>query len=309
VLKLVESADGLIEGFRPGVMERLGIGPEQCHARNPKLVFGRMTGWGQDGPYAAWAGHDINYIALAGCLAHIGSTNGPPVPPLNLVGDFGGGGMFLAFGVVCALLDAQKSGKGQVVDAAMVDGAAVLMSMFHGFRATGMWTNERGSNLLDTGAHFYDAYECSDGEYVSIGSIEPQFYAELLRITGLSDDPEFAKQMDRSAWPALKQRLREVFRTKTRDEWCALMEHTDVCFAPVLTIDEAAGHPHNVARKTFVEVGGISQPSPAPRFSRTEAELSRPPSNVGQHSDDVLSDWLGMGGDEITKLHESGAVR
>jgi alpha-methylacyl-CoA racemase len=309
VLKLVESADGLIEGFRPGVMERLGIGPEQCHARNPKLVFGRMTGWGQDGPYAAWAGHDINYIALAGCLAHIGSTDGPPVPPLNLVGDFGGGGMFLAFGVVCALLDAQKSGKGQVVDAAMVDGAAVLMSMFHGFRATGMWTNERGSNLLDTGSHFYDAYECSDGEYVSIGSIEPQFYAELLRITGLSDDPEFAKQMDRSAWPGLKQRLREVFRTKTRDEWCALMEHTDVCFAPVLTIDEAAGHPHNVARKTFVEVGGISQPSPAPRFSRTHAELSRPPSNVGQHSADVLSDWLGMGGDEITKLHESGAVR
>ena len=309
VLKLVETADGLIEGFRPGVMERLGIGPEQCHARNPKLVFGRMTGWGQDGPYAAWAGHDINYIALAGCLAHIGSTDGPPVPPLNLVGDFGGGGMFLAFGVVCALLDAQKSGRGQVVDAAMVDGAAVLMSMFHGFRATGMWTNERGSNLLDTGSHFYDAYECSDGEYVSIGSIEPQFYAELLRITGLSDDPEFAKQMDRSAWPGLKQRLREVFRTKTRDEWCALMEHTDVCFAPVLTIDEAAGHPHNVARKTFVEVGGISQPSPAPRFSRTHAELSRPPSNVGQHSDDVLSDWLGMGGDEITKLHESGAVR
>ena len=232
VLKLVETADGLIEGFRPGVMERLGIGPEQCHARNPKLVFGRMTGWGQDGPYAAWAGHDINYIALAGCLAHIGNADGPPVPPLNLVGDFGGGGMFLAFGVVCALLDAQKSGKGQVVDAAMVDGAAVLMSMFHGFRATGMWTNERGSNLLDTGSHFYDAYECSDGEYVSIGSIEPQFYAELLRITGLSDDPEFAKQMDRSSWPGLKQRLREVFRTKTRDEWCALMEHTDVCFAP-----------------------------------------------------------------------------
>ena len=309
VLKLVETADGLIEGFRPGVMERLGIGPEQCHARNPKLVFGRMTGWGQDGPYAAWSGHDINYIALAGCLAHIGNVDGPPVPPLNLVGDFGGGGMFLAFGVVCALLDAQKSGKGQVVDAAMVDGAAILMSMFHGFFATGMWKNERGTNLLDTGAHFYDAYECADGEYVSIGSIEPQFYAELLRITGLSDDPEFAKQMDRSGWPGLKDRLREVFRAKTRSEWCDLMEHTDVCFAPVLKIDEAVKHPHNVARKTFVEVGGVSQPAPAPRFSRTEAEISRPPANVGQHSDDVLSDWLGMDADEITKLHESGAVR
>jgi alpha-methylacyl-CoA racemase len=309
VLKLVETADGLIEGFRPGVMERLGLGPEQCHARNPKLVFGRMTGWGQEGPYSAWSGHDINYIALAGCLAHIGNVDGPPVPPLNLVGDFGGGGMFLAFGVVCALLDAQKSGKGQVVDAAMVDGAAILMSMFHGFFATGMWNDERGTNLLDTGAHFYDAYECADGQYVSIGSIEPQFYAELMRITGLADDPEFAKQMDRSAWPALKQRLREVFLTKTRDEWCALMEHTDVCFAPVLTVGEAVKHPHNVARKTFVDIGGVSQPAPAPRFSRTQAEISRPPSNVGQHSDDVLSDWLSMGADEVTKLRESGAVR
>ncbi|HTN80138.1 MAG TPA: CaiB/BaiF CoA-transferase family protein [Acidimicrobiales bacterium] len=309
VLKLVESADALIEGFRPGVMERLGIGPEQCHARNPKLVFGRMTGWGQDGPYAAWAGHDINYIALAGCLAYIGNVDGPPVPPLNLVGDFGGGGMFLAFGVACALLDAQKTGKGQVVDAAMVDGAAILMSMFHGFSATGMWSDTRGTNLLDTGAHFYDAYECSDGEYVSIGSIEPQFYAELLRITGLSDDPEFAKQMDRAAWPALKRRLREVFRTKTRDEWCSLMEHTDVCFAPVLSIREAAAHPHNVARKTFVEVGGVSQPAPAPRFSRSTAEVARPPANIGQHSDEVLADWLTLSVDEIAKLHESGAVR
>ncbi|HMK10670.1 MAG TPA: CaiB/BaiF CoA-transferase family protein, partial [Acidimicrobiales bacterium] len=275
----------------------------------PKLVFGRMTGWGQDGPYSAWAGHDINYIALAGCLAYIGNVDGPPVPPLNLVGDFGGGGMFLAFGVACALLDAQKTGKGQVVDAAMVDGAAVLMSMFHGFSATGMWSDTRGTNLLDTGAHFYDAYECSDGEYVSIGSIEPQFYAELLRITGLSDDPEFAKQMDRSAWPALKQRLRDVFRTKTRDEWCALMEHTDVCFAPVLSIREAAAHPHNVARKTFVEVGGVSQPAPAPRFSRSTAEVARPPANIGQHSDEVLADWLTLSADEIAKLHESGAVR
>src|SRR6478736_6356337 len=197
LLDLVEHADAIIEGFRPGVMERLGVGPDECFARNPKLVYGRMTGWGQEGPYAAWSGHDINYISLAGALAHIGRVGEAPVPPLNLVGDFGGGGMFLAFGVVCALLDAQKSGKGQVVDAAMVDGAAVLMSMFHGFRATGMWTNERGSNLLDTGSHFYDAYECSDGEYVSIGTIEPQFYAELLRLTGLADDADFAKQMDK----------------------------------------------------------------------------------------------------------------
>jgi alpha-methylacyl-CoA racemase len=217
--------------------------------------------------------------------------------------------MFLAFGVACALLEAQKSGKGQVVDAAMVDGAAILMSMFHGFLATGMWNNERGTNLLDTGAHFYDTYECADGNYVSIGSIEPQFYAELLRITGLSDDPGFAKQMDRGAWPELKERLREIFLTKTRDEWCALMEHTDVCFAPVLTIPEAAAHPHNVARSTFVEVGGISQPAPAPRFSRTEAELARPPSYVGQHSDEVLGDWLSMTADDVAKLHDSGAVR
>ncbi len=309
VLKLVETADGLIEGFRPGVMERLGLGPEQCQARNPKLVFGRMTGWGQDGPYAAWSGHDINYIALAGCLAHIGEAGGAPVPPLNLVGDFGGGGMFLAFGVVCALLDAQKSGKGQVVDAAMVDGVAILMSMFHGMRASGFFDNTRGTNLLDTGAHFYGTYECSDGEYVSIGSIEPQFYAELLRITGLTGDPKFTKQMDRQAWPELKQRLREVFRTKTRDEWCALMEHTDVCFAPVLTLDEAVTHPHNVARSTFVEVGGVPQPAPAPRFSRTQPEIARPPAHVGQHSDDVLADWLSLDADEIAKLRTSGAVR
>ncbi len=268
-----------------------------------------MTGWGQDGPYAAWSGHDINYIALAGCLAHIGTAGGPPVPPLNLVGDFGGGGMFLAFGVVCALLDAQKSGKGQVVDAAMVDGAAILMSMFHGMRAMGFFDNTRGTNLLDTGAHFYGTYECSDGEYVSIGSIEPQFYAELLRITGLAGDAEFAKQMDRQGWPALKERLREVFRTKTRSEWCALMEHTDVCFAPVLTLDEAVTHPHNVARSTFVEIGGVPQPAPAPRFSRTQPEIARPPSHVGQHSDDVLADWLSLGADEIAKLRESGAVR
>jgi alpha-methylacyl-CoA racemase len=307
VLKLVESADALIEGFRPGVAERLGIGPEDCLARNPKLVYGRMTGWGQEGPMAHAAGHDINYIALAGALEPIGRAGQPPLPPLNLVGDFGGGGMFLAFGVVCALLEAQRSGEGQVVDAAMVDGAAILMSMFHGFTAMGMWTEERGTNLLDTGAHFYEVYETSDQKYVSIGSIEPQFYAELLRLTGLSDDAEFAGQHNRANWPKLKERLAEVFKTKTRDEWTELMEGTDVCFAPVLSIKEAPKHPHMAARGTFTEVAGITQPAPAPRFSRTPGSIERPPSHAGQHTDEALGDW-GFAADEIAKLREAGAI-
>ncbi|MHB1854398.1 MAG: CaiB/BaiF CoA transferase family protein, partial [Acidimicrobiales bacterium] len=267
LLRLVESADALIEGFRPGVAERLGIGPEECLERNPALVYGRMTGWGQEGPYAPMAGHDINYIALSGTLHSIGRAGGPPVPPLNLVGDFGGGGMLLAFGVACALVEAANSGQGQVVDAAMVDGAAVLATFIHGLTSMGLWQEERGTNLLDTGAHFYDVYETADGRYVSIGSIEPQFYAELLRLTGLDSDPEMAGQMDRSRWPVLKDRLAGVFKTKTRDEWCELMEGTDVCFAPVLAPSEAPDHPHNVARGTFVEVAGIRQPGPAPRFS------------------------------------------
>ena len=285
LLDLVDRADALIEGFRPGVMERLGVGPEECLARNPKLVFGRMTGWGQDGPYGPWAGHDINYISLAGALAHIGRAGEAPVPPLNLVGDFGGGGMFLAYGVVCGLLEAQRSGKGQVVDAAMVDGAATLMTMFWSMSQAGVWdAASRGTNLLDTGSHFYDVYRCADGEYVSIGSIEPQFYAELMRLTGLAGDEEFAGQMDRRRWPALKARLTQVFASKTRAEWCELMEHTDVCFAPVLTMSEAAEHPHNVARATIVEVDGIKQPAPAPRFSRTSVEISRPPAHPGEHT-------------------------
>src|SRR5688500_7988599 len=274
VLKLVESTDALIEGFRRGVAERLGIGPVECAALNPKLVYGRTTGWGQKGTMAHAAGHDINYIALAGALEPIGRAGQPPLPPLNLVGDFGGGGMFLAFGIVCAILEAQRSGEGQVVDAAMVDGAAVLMSMFHGFSAVGMWTDQRGTNLLDTGAHFYEVYETSDGKYVSIGSIEPQFYAELLRLTGLTDDPEFAGQHNRANWPALKERLSEVFKGKTRDEWVEIMEGTDVCFAPVLSIKEAPKHPHTAARQTFVDVNGITQPAPAPRFSRTPGEIA-----------------------------------
>jgi len=308
LLDLVANADALIEGFRPGVMERLGVGPDVCLERNPKLVFGRMTGWGQEGPYAQAAGHDINYISLAGALAHFGRAGEAPVPPLNMVGDFGGGGMFLAYGVVCALLEAQRSGKGQVVDTAMVDGAAVLMSMFWAFRTIGMFDeNAPGTNLLDTGAHFYDVFECADGKYISLGSIEPQFYAELMRLTGLKGDEEFARQMDKSMWPHLKDRLEALFLTRTRDEWCALMEHTDVCFAPVLTMGEAAQHPHNVARGTFIEVAGVTQPRPAPRFSRTEPEVVSAPAHAGQHSRAVLADW-GIAADRIDALVASGAV-
>jgi alpha-methylacyl-CoA racemase len=307
VLRLVESADALIEGFRPGVTERLGLGPDTCLARNPRLVYGRMTGWGQDGPYASAAGHDINYIALAGALEGIGRQGQPPTPPLNLVGDFGGGGLLLAFGIACALFEASRSGEGQVVDAAMVDGAANLMSMFFGFRAMGMWSPERGTNLLDTGAHFYDVYECADGRYVSIGSIEPQFYAELLKRTGLDGDPELAHQMDRSRWPVLKEKLAEVFRSRTRDEWCEEMEGTDVCFAPVLSMEEAPGHPHNVARGTFATRDGLVQPAPAPRFSRTAPALDRPPAFPGQHTDEVLADW-GFPPDEVAALRVAGAV-
>jgi alpha-methylacyl-CoA racemase len=307
LLTLVDSADALIEGFRPGVTERLGFGPDVCLARNPRLVYGRMTGWGQDGPYALAAGHDINYIALAGALDSIGRAGERPVPPLNLVGDFGGGGMLLAFGVACALVERSSSGKGQVVDAAMVDGSAILMTMFHAFRAMGIWGDERGTNILDTGAHFYDVYETKDGKFVSIGSIEPQFYAELLERTGLEDDDFFARQNDRTQWPAMKERLVELFKTKTRDEWCELMEMSDVCFAPVLSMTEAPAHPHNEARGTFVERDGIVQPAPAPRFDRTPGGIQRPPSHAGQHTDEVLAEW-GVDATTIAKLHETGAI-
>jgi alpha-methylacyl-CoA racemase len=309
LLDLVERADALVEGFRPGVMERLGIGPDVCLARNPKLIYGRMTGWGQEGPYANAAGHDINYISLAGALAHYGRAGGPPTPPLNMIGDFGGGGMFLAFGVVCALLEAQRSGEGQVVDTAMVDGTAVLMTMFWAFRAMGTFDQQhRGTNSLDTGAYFYDVYECADGEYISLGSLEPQFYAEMIRLTGLQDDPDFKTQQPSSRWPEMKARLQEVFRSKTRDEWCALMEHTDVCFAPVLTMDDAARHPHNIERGTFIEVAGVTQPRPAPRFSRTDGAVARPPARAGEHSTDILRDW-GVDAARIDALLASGAVK
>jgi alpha-methylacyl-CoA racemase len=309
LLSLVERADVVIEGFRPGVMERLGVGPEVCLARNPKLVFGRMTGWGQEGPYASSAGHDINYIALAGALAHFGRAGEPPTPPLNMVGDFGGGGMLLAFGVVCALLEAQRSGKGQVIDAAMVDGSAVLMSMFWAYRNVGMFDEHaRGVSLLDTGAHFYDVFECADGEWVSVGSIEPQFYALLLEKTGLTGDPEFTNQMDKTQWPTLKRKLAEVFKTKTQSQWNEIMEGTDVCYAPVLRMSEAAQHPHNVARNTFIEVAGVTQPAPAPRYSRSATDLPTAPAHAGQHTRAVLGDW-GVDAVRIDTLLASGAIR
>jgi alpha-methylacyl-CoA racemase len=306
LLRLVEQADALLEGFRPGVMERLGLGPDVCLERNPRLVYGRMTGWGQTGPLAHAAGHDINYIALAGTLHGIGRAGEKPLPPLNLVGDFGGGGMLLAFGIVTALFERSRSGVGQVVDAAMVDGAALLMTMMHGFRHLGLWSDERGANLLDTGSHFYDTYETADGEFISIGSIEPQFYQELLRLSGLEGE-ELPRQMDRRSWAPLANRFTEIFKSKTRDEWCEIMEGTDVCFAPVLSMGEAYEHPHNVARGTFVEVAGKLQPGPAPRFSRTPAEISRPPSHAGQHTDDALAEW-GFAAEDIARLREKKAV-
>lgn len=306
VLKLIEKADGLIEGFRPGVMERLGLGPDVCLARNPGLVYGRMTGWGQEGPLAKVAGHDLNYIALTGALHTIGRPDAPPPPPLNLVGDFGGGGLMLAYGILAALLERTKSGKGQVVDAAMVDGAAALMAIIFGAHASGWWKDERWSNMLDGGAHFYDCYETSDGKYVSIGSIEPQFYAILLDKLGLAGE-DLPKQMDRSAWPKLKERFTALFKTKTRDAWCEIMEGTDICFAPVLSLSEAPDHPHMKARGTFVEVDGVKQPGPAPRFSRTQALIERPPAQPGEHTDEALADW-GFSKGDLAKLRESGAI-
>jgi len=306
VLRLVESADVLMEGFRPGVMERLGLGPDVCEARNPALVYARMTGWGQDGPIAHAAGHDINYIALSGALAHIGRAGEKPLPPLNLVGDFGGGGMLQALGIVSALVERATSGRGQVIDTAMIDGASTLMAMFHSFLNSGAWSLERGTNLLDTGSHFYDTYECSDGNYISIGSIEPQFYAELLRLTGLEGE-DLPHQMDREQWGAMKERLTAIFLTRSRSEWCEIMEGTDVCFAPVLTIPEAYEHPHNKARQTFVEVAGVPQPAPAPRFSRSRCEIQGPPPHPGQNTDEGLAAW-GFSDEEIQKLREAKAI-
>jgi alpha-methylacyl-CoA racemase len=306
VLRLLDNADAVVEGFRPGVMERLGLGPDICLERNPKLVYGRMTGWGQHGPLAHAAGHDINYVALSGALHAIGRPGEPPVVPLNYIGDFGGGGMLLAFGVVCALLEARRSGKGQVVDAAMTDGAALLSAMMYGFRADGSLNNQRGENLLDGGAHFYNTYACADGKYISVGSIEPQFYALLIQLCGI-DDPAFQAQRDPHGWPILKYRLADVFRTKTREEWCALMEGTDVCFAPVLDWDEAPEHPHNRSRETFIKVDGVTQPAPAPRFSRTPPDRPAAPATPGSDGDAILHDW-GFERLAIDELREKGVL-
>jgi alpha-methylacyl-CoA racemase len=304
-LKLLETADAVFEGFRPGVMERLGLGPEVALKRNPKLVYGRMTGWGQFGPYANAAGHDMNYIAITGAL-HATGTKDKPVPPLNLVGDFGGGALYLAFGLLAGVIQARESGKGQVIDCAMSDGAASLMSMFYGFKASGIWKEERRSNLLDGGAHFYDTYQCSDGKWISIGSIEPQFYALLLEKTGITD-PAFQAQMDRGQWDSLRDKLAHVISQKTQAEWTEIMGATDVCFAPILDLDEAPKHPHNVARETFVELAGVVQPAPAPRFSATPGAIQGPPPATGAHDREALGDW-GFSGAEIDALQASGAL-
>lgn len=306
LLRLAEEADALYEGFRPGVAERLGIGPEECLRRNPRLVYARATGWGQDGPLAHAAGHDINYIALAGALDPIGRAGGPPVVPLNLVGDYAGGGMILAFGIACAVLEARSSGQGQVVDAAMLDGASLLMTLFHGRRANGTWRDERGANYIDSGAPFYDAYETSDGKYVAVGAIEPKFHRELFRRIGL-DVSDLPSPIRRADWPEVKRRIAAVFRTRTREEWTQLLEGTDSCFAPVLGLGEVAQHPHLRARNGFVEVDGVLQPAPAPRFSRTVPSISRRPPLPGEHSAEVLCD-LGFDEDEIAKLIADSVV-
>jgi alpha-methylacyl-CoA racemase len=306
VRRLAGRAHGLIDPFRPGVAERLNVGPEECRRLNPRLVYCRMTGWGQDGPLAKAAGHDINYIALTGLLSAIGRKGEKPVPPLNLVGDFGGGGMLLAFGMVCGLLEAQRSGQGQVVDVAMTDGAALLFGGIAGLHGSGYWTDERGTNLLDSGAPFYDVYETADGKYVSVGSIEPQFYRILLDKLGLAG-ADLPAQMDRAAWPAMKERFAAIFRTKTRDEWCRIMEGTDICFAPVLGIAEAPQHAHNQSRQAHLDVEGAWQPSPAPRFSRTAGAVDGPAPERGAHTDVVLAE-IGYSGSEIAALRDAGAA-
>ena len=306
VLRLIDRADALIEGFRPGVMERLGLGPSICLARNPKLVYGRMTGWGQDGPIAHTAGHDINYIALSGVLHTIGEAGGPPVPPLNLVGDFGGGALYLAMGVLAGVIGARASGKGQVVDCSMVEGSASLMTMMYAALASGAWVEKRGHNRTDGGAHYYHVYETKDGEHVAIGSIEPQFYRLLLTHTGL-EGAELPVQTDRSTWPGMQERLAAIFKQKTRAEWVAIMQDTDICFAPVLKMSEAIRHEHNRHRDSFPVIDGIAQPAPAPRFLGTPTTVQRPPAKIGEHTDEVLRDW-GFSTAEIEALHQNGAV-
>ncbi|GAB5453714.1 MAG: CaiB/BaiF CoA-transferase family protein [Halioglobus sp.] len=306
VLRLLDQADGLLEGNRPGVMERLGLGPDVCRQRNPKLVYGRMTGWGQEGPMATEAGHDINYIALAGALHGIGHAGEKPAIPLNLVGDFGGGGLLLAFGMVCALLEAKNSGKGQVVDAAMIDGAAALMASTFGASQVGFWSDERGTNLLDGGSHFYNTYETADGKYISLGSIEGQFYEALLDKLG-QDAAHFENQFDMENWPVMKKQLADIIRRKTRDEWDEIFAGADVCYAPVLSMAEVRHHPHHQARQTFLEDGDVWQPVPAPRFSRTPGEVQRHAARIGEHSEEVLREF-GFTETEIESRLENGSV-
>jgi alpha-methylacyl-CoA racemase len=304
--RLIAQADVLVEGFRPGTMERLGLGPDECLSANPKLVYGRMTGFGQDGPEASRAGHDINYIALAGVLSTIGRKGTAPVPPLNLVGDFGGGAMFLAFGIVAALFECSRSGKGQVVDAAMVDGAAYLSTAIHGMKALSLWQEERGTNILDSGAPWYDTYATSDGKFIAIGPVEQRFFQELL--VRLEIDPAtFPGQFDRVRWPEMRERLAGVFKRKTRDQWCEVMQGSDACFAPVLTLSEAPLHPHNRVRDTFIDIEGVIQPAPAPRFSRSKTSIPHAPPVIGANADQTLGDW-GFDPQEIAALRRSGAL-
>ncbi len=305
--RLAASADGLIEGFRPGVMERLGLGPDILLEDNPKLVYGRMTGWGQNGPYAQAAGHDINYIALSGMLHTCGRAGEKPTPPVNYLGDFAGGGMMLAFGMVSALLHVQRGGAGQVIDCAMTDGSALIGAITWGMYGTGMWKDERGVNLLDTGAPFYDTYETKDGRFIALGAIEPHFYLLLLERLGLSDDETMRAQMQTGRWEEQRAVLEQLFRTRTREEWCEILEGTDACFAPVLSLAEAPRHPHNVARGTFAEVGGRIQPAPAPHYSRTSTRPPEPAAAPGADTDAILSE-LGLEAGEIARLRESGAI-
>ena len=303
---LIRKCDVVIEGFRPGVMERLGIGPEICLEQNPKLVYGRMTGWGQHGKLSQAAGHDINYISLAGALGSMGYPDRPPTPPLNLIGDFGGGAMYLLSGVLAALLERQSSGKGQIIDAAMTDGTASLLSGFYGMMAMGMWTTERYKNRLDGGAFYYGSYECSDGKYISLGSLEPQFYALLLKHCGV-EDKAFDEQLDQEAWPLKRHKMEAIFKTKSREQWCEILEGTDVCFAPVLNLEEAPAHPHNKERNTFVNFDGVTQPAPAPRFSRTQGTIQSSTSLIGENSEEILKEW-GFTSDQISNLRENCAI-
>ncbi len=307
ILRLLRGADGLIEGFRPGVMERLGLSPDICLATNPKLVYGRMTGWGQTGPLAQAAGHDLNYIALSGALHFTGRADSPPTSPATIVGDICGGGMMLGVGMLAAMINAQSTGKGQVIDAAMTDGSALATTLVYGMLKGGRWHSSRESNLLDGGSHWYDCYECADGHYVSLGALEPEFYAVLLEKLGLENDREFRAQYDPQQWPELKRRLSEIFRSRPRQHWCDLLEGSDVCFAPVLDFEEAPEHPHNRARGAFTSVAGVTQPAPAPRFSDTVSEITSSPPVPGQHTDDVLKS-VGYSAKEIDDLRKRGAI-